>query len=1174
MTDHENRNAPTPLSPPGKIDNTENLLNDFGAGQKKAAASGTPSSQSNTAQSANTSQETPKVDHAQAAPATSNTASNKKETASAEAPKKTVSTAPSAKKPTAKKSAAADQTKQKNQSAKEKKPPESVHASTASATAPKKEKPTKDAIDLEHNPRSSRPAHRVIPYVLAILAVFIGVSLLLNLFCNQGNQLESDPSAHWMGIVGYYVCYALFGLFGPAVFVLPLLLCNLAIFWKKFIDHRVTISKILVSALFLLLLGAIIHVFCLMALDPTQRDITAEYLIIYGAQMTGGGLFGGALGYFLVQYLNVAGALVVGICLLAVSLFYFLGMTPQHLWSSYRTRHALRSERAPSLSRQDAEAARNKAAMDEKIRRVTSRQMTIDDEQETAGDDAVEVVKTAKKSPEDKLAPIPLPRLEPTDGSRPFVPRDVNRKLNEEARAQSAGAKPAQTADKTAAAPTVQAAPTANAPEAQPKPVNPAQNRDAAVDPIFPKTNEARQVRRIPKEDRNFDLRNVFLDLDDSDKMQPRKHAPVPPEVPLAAAKRTVAATQSPAAQPRPVASANAPAATPRASMTVGSQRIAVEQASSNAKAPSLSAVKPASPTEKAASGEKPIFRQASNAGQKDYGLSNEEFEKMEASQVTLPKAGAKAPAKTTAKAAVGTKSAPDAKTAFKPTPAPKAEKPKRYVFPPISYLHPGEPMTAENRAEIEASMTQLAETLASFHVRVKEINYSCGPTVTRYEVILAAGVRVRTVTNLADDIALALRSSGGVRIEAPIPGTNAVGIEVPNKTRSTIYLRDLIESKAFTESKSKLAACLGADIAGQPLIFDIAKMPHLLIAGTTGSGKSVCINCIIMSLLYKVRPDEVKLVLIDPKKVEFSIYKNIPHLMAPVVTQPKDAAGALQAAVEEMERRFEVFENVGVRDLKGYNEITKDDPDMPFIPHIVIIIDELADLMMTAKNEVETAICRIAQKARAAGMHLIIGTQRPSADVVTGLIKANVPSSIAFAVKSQVDSRVILDHGGAEALTGRGDMLFVPIGAMRDTRVQGAFVDDKEVEKICEFIRATNGTAQYDEKFISKLKELAAQCGSKGKSGGSDDALPAGSDEKGDDPKYADAVRVAIEEKRISTSLLQRKLEVGYSRAAKLIDRMQAEGIVSPPDGSKPRAILITPEEYLEKFVDNAGEQ
>ena len=592
--------------------------------------------------------------------------------------------------------------------------------------------------------------------------------------------------------------------------------------------------------------------------------------------------------------------------------------------------------------------------------------------------------------------------------------------------------------------------------------------------------------------------------------------------------------------------------------------------------------MKPAAPTATAkapAKGDaaKPIFRAADNSGKKDFGLSNEEFEKLEADRVVLPsKNGAKAPAKAPAApvkepAAKDAAKKPDAKKAATPPPA-KPASPKKYLFPPISYLQPGEPMTAENRAEIQASMTQLAETLASFHVRVQEINYSCGPTVTRYEVILAPGVRVRTITNLADDIALALRSSGGVRIEAPIPGTNAVGIEVPNKTRTTIYLRDLIESKEFAKSTSKLSACLGADIAGDPIIFDIAKMPHLLVAGTTGSGKSVCINCIIMSLLYKVRPDEVKLVLIDPKKVEFSIYKNIPHLMAPVVTTPKDAAGALQAAVEEMERRFEVFETVGVRDIKGYNSVTADDPDMPYIPHMVIIIDELADLMMTAKNEVETAICRIAQKARAAGMHLIIGTQRPSADVVTGLIKANVPSSIAFAVKSQVDSRVILDHGGAEALTGRGDMLFVPIGAMRDTRVQGAFVDDKEVEKICEFIRATNGTAQYDEKFIAKLKELAAQCGNKGKS--NDDLPPAADGEKGDDPKYADAVRVAIEEKRISTSLLQRKLEVGYSRAAKLIDRMQSEGIVSPPDGSKPRTILITPEEYLERFFDNSEEQ
>ena len=1127
MTDKEKRNEATPKRAAEHTDSTKNMLSDFGADAKKAAPSSTSSEKSKSAPAASPVQES---------------ASSGQASASSPSPKK--STPAASEKKDGKKSATSDTEKIKNASVKEKKPPETAHATTATANPPKAAKKDKPAKETDGQPRSARPAHQVLPYVFGILAILVGISLLLNLFCNRGNILENDPASHWMGIVGYYICYWTFGWFGPAVFVLPLLLANLAIFWKKYVDRHVTVSKILVSAIFLLLLGAFIHICCLTKLEPVQWNMTSDDLIYYGAKMTGGGLFGGALGYLMVRFLNLAGSMILSLCLLAVSLFYFLGMTPEHLWSSYRQSRSRRAERTSSLSRKEAEDARNKAAMDEKIRRIAARQMTIDDEQEGGSSDPVEVVKGAsaqKKSPEDKLAPMPQPRLDPGDGSRPYVSREVSRKLNEEHRAN------AQSTVKSASA-------VSSAPAQTPAPTpNPAKNRDTAVDPIFPKATDTKTLRRIPKEDRNFDLENVFINLDEKKNPQPRRHAPVPPEVPLAPKR------------PAPTNGTTAPTTATQVQNTVTAPSVGVKPAPSGAvKAPSVASVKPA-----ASGSEKPIFRQADQSGQKDFGLTSEEFEKIEASQVQLPKVsktGAKADGKPSA---TDTKS--DAKSApvVKVKPAPKSAKPKQYVFPPISYLQPGQPITAENRAEIEASMTQLAETLASFHVRVKEINYSCGPTVTRYEVILAAGVRVRTITGLADDIALALRSSGGVRIEAPIPGTNAVGIEIPNRTRSTIYLRDMIESRAFAESKSKLAACLGADIAGQPLIFDIAKMPHLLVAGTTGSGKSVCINCIIMSLLYKVRPDEVKLVLIDPKKVEFSIYKNIPHLMAPVVTQPKDAAGALQAAVEEMERRFEVFESIGVRDLKGYNEITKDDPDMPFIPHVVIIIDELADLMMTAKNEVETAICRIAQKARAAGMHLIIGTQRPSADVVTGLIKANVPSSIAFAVKSQVDSRVILDHGGAEALTGRGDMLFVPIGAMRDTRVQGAFVDDKEVEKICEFIRVTNGTAQYDERFISKLKELAAQCGSKGKGGG--DELPSGSDEKGDDPKYADAVRVAIEEKRISTSLLQRKLEVGYSRAAKLIDRMQSEGIVSPPDGSKPRSILITPEEYLAKFVDNA---
>ena len=1043
---------------------------------------------------------------------------------------------------------------------------EETKASTAS---PKRERSAKEkdpipSIDLDSRPRSQRPAHRIIPYVLMIFAVLIGVSLLLNLFCNRGNVLEDQPAAHLMGVVGYHICYGLFGLFGPAVFALPVLLINLAFFWRRYIDNKIAISKIAVSILFLLLLGAVIHVCCLYALDPAQRDLSVAELMKYGARMTGGGVFGGLLGALLVTYLNFVGALILGILLMLISMFYFIGMTPEHLWEYFRARRVLRRERALGASERDAEAAHNKARMDEKIRRTTARQMTIDDEQATyAPQGAVEITEKIrpKKNAEDKLAPMPMPHLNPGTENRLFVPTDVNRKLREAERERATAARNAAPAKATAPTPTKAASPspaTASQAPAAPQPSasapDPARNRDAAVDPIFPKSVDQKQVRRVPKEDRNFDLNKIFLDLDDRDAPPAKAHAPVPPEVPLA--QRAARPAQAPTPQAAPVKQTStqtppapaAPAATERPS------------AMATKRAPSLNAVKPIAD----------VAGKQITPERGEFGLTPEEFEKREAGLVDLHPSAAKAAGSRSASAAKPTQG--EVKVAEKkPAPA-KATAPKKYVFPPISYLQPGVPMTEENRAEIEASKAMLNQTLESFHVRVQRIDYSCGPTVTRYEVVLAPGVRVRTVTNLANDIALSLRSSGGVRIEAPIPGTNAVGIEVPNKTRSTIYLRDMIESKEFSNAKSKLSACLGADIAGQPIIFDIARMPHLLVAGTTGSGKSVCINCIIMSLLYKVRPDEVKLVLIDPKKVEFSIYKNIPHLMAPVVTQPKDAAGALQAAVEEMERRFEMFESVGVRDLKGYNDITKDDPDMPYLPHMVIIIDELADLMMTAKNEVETAICRIAQKARAAGMHLIIGTQRPSADVVTGLIKANVPSSIAFAVKSQIDSRVILDHGGAEALTGRGDMLFVPIGAMRDTRIQGAFVDDKEVEKICEFIRVTNGTAQYDEKFTAKLKELAAQCGNKGKS--NDDAVAMGADgEKGDDPKYADAVRVAIEEKRVATSLLQRKLGVGYSRAAKLIDRMQAEGIVSAPDGSKPRAILITPEEYLARFVDNVDE-
>ena len=491
------------------------------------------------------------------------------------------------------------------------------------------------------------------------------------------------------------------------------------------------------------------------------------------------------------------------------------------------------------------------------------------------------------------------------------------------------------------------------------------------------------------------------------------------------------------------------------------------------------------------------------------------------------------------------------------------------YVFPPIDMLAPNQnPADTEREKELRETANLLQQTLKSFRVDIEAIQYSRGPTITRYELKPAVGTRVRSIANLVDDIALSLATSG-VRIEAPIPNKAAVGIEVPNRIRATVYLRDLIENEKFSEAKSKLTSCLGMDVGGNPVYFDIAKMPHLLIAGATGMGKSVCINSVIISLLYKARPEDVKLILIDPKKVEFNIYKDIPHLYAPIVSDPKKAAGALASAVAEMERRFELIEEVGVRDIGTYNAVTENDPEKEKMPHMVIIIDELADLMMTAPDDVEACICRLAQKARAAGIHIIIGTQRPSVDVITGLIKANIPSRIACTVASQVDSRTIIDIAGAEKLIGRGDMLFAPVGAAKPMRVQGAFVSEAEVEKIVSFIKANNSAARYNSDFINSMEENAKNCGMLGKKGGAAASDADGGSEEGGDSKFRDAVKLAVEEGKISTSLMQRRLGVGYGRAAKIIDTMEELGYVSKPDGNKPRRVLITMEEYMTRVSE-----
>lgn len=491
----------------------------------------------------------------------------------------------------------------------------------------------------------------------------------------------------------------------------------------------------------------------------------------------------------------------------------------------------------------------------------------------------------------------------------------------------------------------------------------------------------------------------------------------------------------------------------------------------------------------------------------------------------------------------------------------------KEYIFPPIALLKQDLTPKNENiREELQTNASRLVDTLRSFKVRTRIVNISRGPAITRYELAPEEGVRVRAIANLVDDIALNLATTG-VRIEAPIPGKAAVGIEVPNKTVSTVFLRELVDTETFSKAASKLNVGLGVDVAGAPVFLDIVKMPHLLIAGATGMGKSVCINSIITSLLYKSSPDEVKLMLIDPKKVELNIYNGLPHLLVPVVSDPKKAAGSLQWAVTEMERRFVMIEEVGVRDVKNYNIITKDDPEKEFLPQIVIIIDELADLMMTAPDDVEASICRLAQKARAAGMHLIIGTQRPSVDVITGLIKANVPSRIAFTVASQTDSRVVLDMAGAEKLIGRGDMLYAPVGAAKPIRVQGAFVSESEVESIVSFIKAENGDdVEYSSDIMESINRAAASCGG-GKKGGS--SLDGDVDGEGGDPMLRAAIELALESDKISTSLIQRRLSLGYGRAAKLIDEMEKRGFVSPPDGQKPRKILITKQQYMEMVLD-----
>lgn len=487
-----------------------------------------------------------------------------------------------------------------------------------------------------------------------------------------------------------------------------------------------------------------------------------------------------------------------------------------------------------------------------------------------------------------------------------------------------------------------------------------------------------------------------------------------------------------------------------------------------------------------------------------------------------------------------------------------EAQKERKYVFPPVSLLKPPGNKQGDSKQHLQETAQKLQQTLKNFGVNVTITNISCGPSVTRYEIQPEMGVKVSKIVNLADDIKLNL-AAADIRIEAPIPGKAAVGIEVPNKETLMVSFRELVDSPEFKNHPSNISFCVGKDIGGNVTVADIAKMPHLLIAGATGSGKSVCINTIIMSILYKADPKDVKLIMVDPKVVELSIYNGIPHLLIPVVTDPKKAAGALHWAVAEMTDRYQKFAEANVRDLKGYNAKIDDLPDgedkPEKLPQIVIIVDELADLMMVAASDVEESICRLAQLARACGIHLIIATQRPSVNVITGLIKANMPSRIAFAVTSGIDSRTILDMNGAEKLLGKGDMLFDPQGVPKPLRVQGAFVSDKEVADVVAYIKEENGQVSYNSSVEEQMNSI--------ESGNTTVSIDSGQTGDGRDPYFADAAKLLIDKEKGSIGMLQRYFKVGFNRAARIMDQLEEAGIVGPEEGTKPRKVLMSPEQF-----------
>ena len=912
----------------------------------------------------------------------------------------------------------------------------------------------------------------------------------------------------------------LFGLFGCGSFVLGAAVCCLAVQYTRGED--------LLPKIFKLVLGLIFASGTVIVFSGIQPQGLSAFQMVAACYENGvnawlgGGALGAVLGGSLLLLCGRPAAnLIMLVLALCVSLYIF-DRTPAEVWQWLCAVFGGARARGAALAQQSAERRAERAA---------ARAAEAEDEPDEGSED-----EEAEDEPEDTGFRLGLPDW--LSGIRSW-----GHKVTEEMEAEDEGAAPQPAPAQPAAQPEPET------PVITPVKVSAPRPRAAFDVDLGPDHTEVKEGGSEPIEPLIVGPGGTF----GQDPLRPARKPAPQPIVPDAVETDAADFFAKPAEPAQPAAeSFDTPVMTPVVP-TIQPEAPAEPSAPDAVEMPETAAIQPAVPAAQGyVSAENAVAMRSAPDADGWISITAEPVEEKDIS--SLVAAAMEKPAASEQAAAQ--------------TPVEDAEPVDtfQYQYPPIE-LFERSPDESDPTAqdELKANAQKLVDTLESFGVRTRVLDISRGPAVTRYEVQPMAGVKISRITSLADDIALNL-AVADVRMEAPIPGKPAVGIEVPNHKRQAVYIRSVFESQSFLRMSSPLGIALGKDIAGVAQVADLCKMPHLLIAGSTGSGKSVCVNSIIMSLVFRSSPEDVKLLLIDPKVVELAEYNGIPHLLMPVVTEPKKAAGALGSAVQEMERRYRMFAENNVRDIKSFNKLAAERPDLEKMPYIAIVIDELADLMMVVGKDVEDSICRIAQKARAAGMHLIVATQRPSVDVITGLIKANIPSRIAFAVSSQVDSRTILDGAGAEKLLGQGDMLFMPVGAPKPTRIQGTFVRDEEISRVLDFIKSS-ATVQYDEAMIEAMEKHAIQDGKKGSSG-------ADSDEDSDsDPMFKQAVEVVIDAGQASTSLLQRRCKLGYARAARIMDEMEQKGVIGPYEGAKPRAVLISRQQWLEMQMNQPDE-